>query len=320
MLQDTSKVMTQMLSAVATALVMTASVFAGGLGSDCPGDLNHDGQVDSVDLAEILGAWGPNTGHRADLNGDGLVGPLDLAPLLSGWGPCPQSEACQVLCANLEVVLIMDTSASMVDEAQSLCDGMPAMLAEVEDALNAMSDTPVSGAVAMLGITEDAVDDPSLECVNGSVLESLTAVVPGDNGTCPAQLDQGADAVAESKNWGSAAAIVAQEYNWLSGATRIMIPVSDGGACMGGTQAADACDAADVQAADHAAQLAAANNVVMLPIIASHPGQPVCLYEIAEQCAGNTGGTALLTSDAQSDLVDAIIEIAMASCQTTCGD
>lgn len=47
-------------------------------------DLNGDGQVDGIDLALLLGAWGPGSG-AADLNRDGQVNGLDLALLLGAW-------------------------------------------------------------------------------------------------------------------------------------------------------------------------------------------------------------------------------------------
>lgn len=53
-------------------------------------DLNDDGLVNSLDLATLLNAWGPNPGHPADLDGDGTVGASDLAILLGSWGPCLQ--------------------------------------------------------------------------------------------------------------------------------------------------------------------------------------------------------------------------------------
>ncbi|MCH8968493.1 MAG: hypothetical protein IIA66_05190, partial [Planctomycetes bacterium] len=61
----------------------------GDAGHDlCPADLDDSGDVGPADLAELLGSWGPNPGHRADLNGDGEIGPLDLALVLGNWGPC----------------------------------------------------------------------------------------------------------------------------------------------------------------------------------------------------------------------------------------
>lgn len=54
----------------------------------CEADLNGDGQVDPVDLAILLGEWGPNAGSVADFNDDGLVAADDLAVLLGAWGLC----------------------------------------------------------------------------------------------------------------------------------------------------------------------------------------------------------------------------------------
>ena len=51
----------------------------------CPTDINGDGMVDGVDLAEVLGAWGSGAG-AADINQDGLVDGTDLALLLGDWG------------------------------------------------------------------------------------------------------------------------------------------------------------------------------------------------------------------------------------------
>ena len=49
-----------------------------------PADLNGDGVVDALDLADLLAAWGSTSGV-ADINQDGIVDALDLAEVLSGW-------------------------------------------------------------------------------------------------------------------------------------------------------------------------------------------------------------------------------------------
>jgi len=54
----------------------------------CPADFGGNGVVNAEDLAQLLGAWGPNPGHAADLNGDDEVDAADLAMLLGAWGPC----------------------------------------------------------------------------------------------------------------------------------------------------------------------------------------------------------------------------------------
>ncbi len=55
----------------------------------CPGDVNHDGMVDVLDLIAVLSAWGACGGCDEDINGDGVVDVLDLLIVLSNWGPCP---------------------------------------------------------------------------------------------------------------------------------------------------------------------------------------------------------------------------------------
>lgn len=59
-----------------------------------PADLNEDGSINSVDLAIMLGSWGPcpdppggpPEACPADIDGNGVVGPSDLAILLGHWG------------------------------------------------------------------------------------------------------------------------------------------------------------------------------------------------------------------------------------------
>ena len=43
-------------------------------------------EVDGVDLAALLAAWGAS-GVTSDINGDGTVDGTDLAALLAAWGP-----------------------------------------------------------------------------------------------------------------------------------------------------------------------------------------------------------------------------------------
>jgi glyoxylase-like metal-dependent hydrolase (beta-lactamase superfamily II) len=50
------------------------------------GDITDDGQVDSADLAVMLGDWETES-EASDLSGDGIVDAEDLATLLGHWGP-----------------------------------------------------------------------------------------------------------------------------------------------------------------------------------------------------------------------------------------
>ena len=54
-------------------------------GPVCEGDLNDDGVVDGVDLAQILAYWGSRESDN-DLDGSGVIDGADLAFVLAGWG------------------------------------------------------------------------------------------------------------------------------------------------------------------------------------------------------------------------------------------
>jgi hypothetical protein len=72
---------------VANEISGTLSVFQVNAICDGIGDLNADCIVNGLDLALLLGAWGPCTSPcPADLDGNGLVDGADLAFLLSKWG------------------------------------------------------------------------------------------------------------------------------------------------------------------------------------------------------------------------------------------
>ena len=66
----------------------TARVTSSADECGCAEDLDGNGDIGPLDLALLLGAWGPCSGCSADINGDGTVGPFDLALLLGAWGPC----------------------------------------------------------------------------------------------------------------------------------------------------------------------------------------------------------------------------------------
>jgi len=61
---------------------------------DCPGDVNSDGLVNSVDLAVVLVQFGECTdGCSGDTNDDGFVDGVDISAVLVGWGVCPVEGA-----------------------------------------------------------------------------------------------------------------------------------------------------------------------------------------------------------------------------------
>ncbi len=63
----------------------------GGPGcSDCPTDVDGNGETGAFDLANLLGAWGPVPPDSVCLDADenGFIEAFDLAVLLGAWGPC----------------------------------------------------------------------------------------------------------------------------------------------------------------------------------------------------------------------------------------
>ncbi len=56
----------------------------------CPTDSDGDGDTDAMDLAVLLGNWGPiDVGDCLDTDENGLIGPFGLAVLIGAWGLCP---------------------------------------------------------------------------------------------------------------------------------------------------------------------------------------------------------------------------------------
>ncbi len=87
---DFSKVLP---SYVAFSDLMAMSVMGWDIDLGClPADINNDGVISALDIAELLSRWGPEP-SVSDVTGDGVVDALDIATLLSYWGPCFQTLA-----------------------------------------------------------------------------------------------------------------------------------------------------------------------------------------------------------------------------------
>ena len=55
---------------------------------NCDEDVTGDGEVNVLDLLEVLSLWGPCPGCPADVNGDRTVNVLDVLAVLAAWGSC----------------------------------------------------------------------------------------------------------------------------------------------------------------------------------------------------------------------------------------
>ncbi len=77
------------LDALAASTVMLEPGFLCVEAADIPipGDFNHDGHVNGIDVAVVLGNWGICSAGVCvgDINRDGQINGADLAILLSNW-------------------------------------------------------------------------------------------------------------------------------------------------------------------------------------------------------------------------------------------
>jgi hypothetical protein len=55
---------------------------------ECQADFDGNGQVNVLDLLDLIAAWGATGSTPQDLNGDSTVTVLDLLILIGAWGPC----------------------------------------------------------------------------------------------------------------------------------------------------------------------------------------------------------------------------------------
>jgi len=220
------------------------------------------------------------------------LGLLAIPVLLAGAVSCDTNPINTFLmCPPIDLVFVMDTSGSMDDEAQALCDG----LAAVENELTALG---ANLTVALLGITEDSTDRPNFSCLTDNVLNLYGAQVPNS-----------ADMLDQYEDWGPATSVLAANYPWQQGALRVIVPISDEG-----PQNGDPCDTADdVAAIDNAIAVANANSVVVSPIAGTDATQ--CVIDAGERLAMQTGGQANISTDPNADLAGFIYSLVEAACQ-----
>lgn len=78
------------VGAIPAADFAALPVIAGATATCPPGDLNHDGRVNILDLSSLIGHYGqPATASgagTADINWDGIVDSNDLTILVANYG------------------------------------------------------------------------------------------------------------------------------------------------------------------------------------------------------------------------------------------
>ncbi|MEM1023017.1 MAG: hypothetical protein AAGD10_09960 [Myxococcota bacterium] len=214
-------------------------------------------------------------------------------------------------CGAVDIVVAMDTSGSMDDEAQALCvqaDGVLARLASLglENA-----------RIFKWGIVQDRNDpefqeDGVFPCLENHVKRVFgDPVVPGTDGdrlTDPS--DEGdedwADAVAVVANLGSEDR--SSGFQWRPEVTRIMVPISDEGPSKGDPP--DEPD--DLTAIENAITQANTHEVIVSPLIANN-ARPLTA-EFGRRLGEETGGRAARTVDPQLDLGRLLNDIVFQAC------
>ena len=222
---------------------------------------------------------------------DGLCAINDIPGCVS-CGP-------QYICPPIEIVFLMDTSGSMVDEAAALCENINQMVTN-------LSADGTEVIHHLLGITSDG--GSAFPCISENVVNLLGGSVPGDGSSCPFP-----DSESSYESWGPATAIVAQYYPWQPQAVRLIVPISDEGPCNGSRP--DGCNdpGDDGDSIDHAINIAFTNQVAVSPITGT--GATECVVTLATQLASATGGITRTTNSAKADFPPSILQILMDHCE-----
>jgi hypothetical protein len=196
-----------------------------------------------------------------------------------------------ISCPPLDVVFVMDTSGTMSDEAEILCENIDDVIARL-----ALADVELNATI--WGITQ--APGGAFSCLTDTVANALGTVVPGNPPCCPS--------IVSNEDWALATAIVAEGFPWEPGAIRVIVPLGDEGPLDG-----DPCQdpGGDRDAITHAIDVAWANGVLVTPITGD--GSSACVIALAEALAAGTGGDIFASTEPAADVAgaieDAVVEI-----------
>jgi hypothetical protein len=213
---------------------------------------------------------------------------------IPGCVPCVDGQQCP----PLQVVFVMDTSGSMVDQAAAICTQTAAVI-------QSLAGQGITVRPAFLGITENPGGDFS--CLTDNVVRLLGAAVPGDGASCPFPVGPSA-----RESWGPATAIVAQRFAWSPGAIRVVIPVGDESPCNGDGPLGCNDPGDDRASIQNAIAVANANRVIVSPIIGSSAND--CTSRLASDLAAGTGGVKVESARPSTDITAALIRVLKDAC------
>ncbi|MBN2185124.1 MAG: T9SS type A sorting domain-containing protein [Candidatus Krumholzibacteriota bacterium] len=284
-------------------------------------DINEDGHQLLVsaydDDAIFIFARCDASGHpELDCDGNGIYDACDIA---DGAPDCNRNglpDECDVAvndcnldgipddcpdCPPVEIIFIMDTSASMDDEAAVLCGSMDQVVATLE-----MIDLGVESL--LLGICD--LPGGPYGCLEDHITNLLGTAVPGSPpsglevlGDCTG-LNEGC-----SEDWGLATAVVAGCYPWMPHreSVRLIIPLSDEGPGCG-----DPVDSFDEASITHAISVARSAGVIVSPITGT--GSLSSVKSLAQAIADSTGGIHFNSTEPALDIADAIVDLVLTAC------
>lgn len=165
--------------------------------------------------------------------------------------------------SDIDAVVLVDTSASMIDDLDRLCADLP-------DAIEPLRADGLNVRVTVIGIRD------RYRCADATVRSLLAG-----------------STVASDEDWGVALADLASGYAWQPDAARLIVPVSDAGPAAG-DPVEDPGPDRDVTT--RAIRAAVANKVILSPVLArpdlgASPDDRTRLEALAREMAAKTGGS-----------------------------
>ena len=254
-------------------------------------------------------------GTDCDANGQ-----ADFCDLLRGEPDCNEDtipDSCQLVgndcdlngipdecavCPQVDVVFVMDTSASMDGDAQAICDGITTTVQRLKVA-------GVSAQAVLLGISD--TPGGAYSCLTGTVIDDIGTVLPGIPAPDLAILGDCATGGYASEDWARAIAIIADQHEWSEDAVRLVVPVFDEGAHCG-----DPSDdpGLDRDATSLATAISLDNDTIVSPLIGA--GANASVIEMAGDVAVATGGSSSISSGDVLDLIDVVYGLVGSACST----
>jgi hypothetical protein len=303
-----------------------ASCAGNGIPDECETDCNGNGVPDVCDLAaatspDCQGNTVPDE-CETDCNCNGVADAEDIS---QGTATDCNTDGIPDECGcAADVVFVVDSSGSMVYEGDlgTVCPALYEVVGQLRQ-------LRVRFRATLLGM---AVDPNAMGSDLGSCVVTLGAAhrnrlenrlpspaVPGNPGSCgPTLAPMGAED--DRENWGPATAAIAAGFDWLPGAVRVVVPVTDEGPCLG----SPCGETRDQEAMENAIAVATAHGVHVCPIT-GYPktdlSEITCTERFAEQIAEATGGRAVpIRTIPPEDLAFEITQAIAKTISAACGD